>query len=909
MRILTRGDMSETVEIGADGSHVHFAADPVEINSCVNDSFDTLLRSEATVRLSTRTFLKDLFTENITDGVVNILREGRVLFAGFIEPQVYNQSYVDREDDLDITCLDLLSAMQYLKFSGIGRPGSDYAAIRRQGGSSSLRDLLIEAVDSLADNIIIQKIPATAPRMRILCADTRETQLLSALGVARLLMLGDDEESTWTMQETADQILRTLNMHMCQNGDELLVFPWSFVRPAEFRQDPTPERTMQWLDLRDPDSGVTQRRSSYVTLTPDNVEDADTSLSIGEVYNRISVCCETKAVDELIRSPLEEDDLTSPFSRRQKYLTEYSIGNRDVNLGYRQLRELIHRGLESEYAGMLTDWYVQVMEHPGWEFTRHADVAEEAEAAASCAQGTDQHCTPNCIASSITAALMKVGSIDYELPLRDDSPKKLDMKTMLVIGVNGNGNDTPEGTYPSAADLQRAAPLAVYRSEMPGEALNPSGSSTNYIVFSGTVGLALPLADSVPWRELDGPSFVCGPGSPGYGNLQGYGKLAYSDDRPTDSPEKWARYYSRKFYTAHTPGETLYTLPAGKSGMTPLGERSPYIYTVRGGDIPYPGMGDITHPGMEDVINKVPVLHCMLRVGDKCLVEVGSKGVPSDFEWHTYKTPEECADLTEYYCQSFTLGFNPKPDDYLVGPEHDLCDNIGFDLGIDAKGTAIPVRHSDKLQGDIEFSILGPAFILWDDHKKKHTVLPPPWQKPWEIETIPLLAHVSHIELKSFEVKIYNDLGAQGQSSREDIVYTSDTSESCINPKDDITFRIHSALSATDRAALGMSEGGCLSHLIFLATGEPFECSLGQASVAPLEQHYVDAYYKEYHRPRIMLEQQLQDKDADGLPLADCMNIFRHPALPQHDFFVQGLSRNLREACATLTLKECPQND
>ena len=49
--ILVRGDRSEEVEIGGDGSGVTFSDDPVEITSQVNDTFDHILCSQASIRL------------------------------------------------------------------------------------------------------------------------------------------------------------------------------------------------------------------------------------------------------------------------------------------------------------------------------------------------------------------------------------------------------------------------------------------------------------------------------------------------------------------------------------------------------------------------------------------------------------------------------------------------------------------------------------------------------------------------------------------------------------------------------------------------------------------------------------------------------------------------------------------
>ena len=69
------------------------------------------------------------------------------------------------------------------------------------------------------------------------------------------------------------------------------------------------------------------------------------------------------------------------------------------------------------------------------------------------------------------------------------------------------------------------------------------------------------------------------------------------------------------------------------------------------------------------------------------------------------------------------------------------------------------------------------------------------------------------------------------------------------------------------------------------------------------EQLYVDYYYKEWHAPRVVMKQKLTDTDG-GI-----VNLFAHYRHPMMDktFFVQGISRNLEEGYAEMTLKEIEQ--
>lgn len=124
----------------------------------------------------------------------------------------------------------------------------------------------------------------------------------------------------------------------------------------------------------------------------------------------------------------------------------------------------------------------------------------------------------------------------------------------------------------------------------------------------------------------------------------------------------------------------------------------------------------------------------------------------------------------------------------------------------------------------------------------------------------------------------------------------SDTKETFVNKKDDLEFKINSALTATECAQLGVSNTVKLSTPLNISTGdgvlEVYDRN-GNVKAKP-EQIYVDSYYTEYHKPRIVMEQKLRDIDN----VVSLFNHYRHEALNK-EFFVQGIGRNLIEGLPT----------
>ena len=341
------------------------------------------------------------------------------------------------------------------------------------------------------------------------------------------------------------------------------------------------------------------------------------------------------------------------------------------------------------------------------------------------------------------------------------------------------------------------------------------------------------------------------------------------------------------------PNETVVWDMETAHGFVPFTDTGPQLYEFK-----YSAIGDGS-----DHISKVGVLACMLIIGDKCVVEKGTEGQVTDFEWRKYKTLEECSNEDEYYQQCFTIGFDPKIGDKIVGTKFDLQNNVNYELGIDAEGIAIPIKKGDKVSGRVRFMILGPVNAVWDVVTRRHKT----WFRhtKWNSTTIPLLAHVSSIMVEQFEVKIYSDNGLVNNTGDNDLVYMSDTKESFVNVKDDIEMKINSALTAAECQALDVTDSVKMSTPVNTLTGEGlltiYDHNRGESAKA--EQLYVDSYYKEWHAPRVVMTQKLTDTDGGIVSL---FAHYRHPMMGK-TFFVQGISRNLTEGYAEMTLKEIEQ--
>ena len=880
VHIVTGNDRTQTIEIGTEKADVYFSEDPAEIENEVNDTFDVLLRNSAKIRLLCGNLIKDLFSTSCRDAVVNIYKNDTCIFAGFIEPQTLSQPYNDRWDELELNCIDALSALQYSKYKNVGALGVIYAFVKAEAAQRSFYDIATEILQGVTDGLDIlgnQNIKFWYDGSKAVDAQTANRyQVFKQLSISDLLFLGDDESDVWQQDEVLEELLKYLNLHIVQDGFNFYIFSWESVKA-------TPDKII-WHDIVANSTKTTAQQA--VTIALANVADCDTTISIGDVYNQLLLTAKVEDIESVIESPLDDDLLVSPYINKQKYLTEYSSDG-EGKAAYNAFYDMTHDQKTTYGGGAITDWYVQVMRNKQWKFPMKGntdiDIVDYFGS-----EGTNQHALPDWLGQEPGAAIMALGSVKINTANDDNSPtSKVNMTNYLVVSVNGNGIDNDENkTYPSVADIQKNIPYAVYNGNKAGGVFSPPDEeTTNYIVLSGKVILNPIMRQTNTYTNLHNKEWKSGlPIEIKENEIYVWNQTVPSRNNGD------GRYYTRQYWQAETPDKKVSWHEGADSGFYPYTGEGPEEYEFK-----YSAIGDST-----DTISKVAVLACMLIIGDKCVVETGTDGQTTDFVWQKYKERSECQSDDEYYQQCFTIGFDPKIGDKLVGTEFSIQNNIDYKMGIDAEGIAIPITKGDKISGQVRFMILGPVNATWDVITRRHPTFFR--HTKWSSSSVPLLAHVSSILIKSFEVKVYSDNGLISNGNDDnDIIYMSDTKEAFVNKKDDLEFKINSALTAAECAQLGVSNTVKLSTPLNISTGDGvLEVYNRNGNVkAKPEQIYVDNYYTEYHKPRIVMEQKLREIDN----VVSLFNHYRHEALGK-EFFVQGIGRNLIEGRADLTLKE-----
>ena len=821
------------------------------------------------------TYVSDLFTSEYKDGKVEVSVNDTCVFSGWLEPRTLTQPFNDVYDDLSLQCVDSLSAMQYSNYKNVNNT-TTYTAAAEKAKMRTFKDLLTEALSKGTDgggyNVWWDASRAT---------EATDGNVFDDLRVSDMAFLGESADDTVTYLDVAEAVLKYLDLHIVQYGRDFYIFSWDSMRAG----------TTSWSLLFSSGEGVSQSvqlpgcTGVSTALFASNVEDTGTQIDIQEIFNQLCLTVSPKGSDTVLRSPLDSAGKIPAMGARQFYCTEYAADGEGVKAA-RAFFSLVKNHTDNGYDSQVwKDYLVRVMRNVYWKIGSGSGVGTAVKDWATDKSYIYPEDVTDKLRNSLGALLLQVGNVDHKPGTGDTSKQSsIGMTDELVISVNGNGNDT--SPYPTDADIQQAMPLMSYvggdatASYSPNVADDTDGSYHNYLVIDGTIALAplMPTAFEVEKVRgySDGDTFFNRYGSDVIGSGVTTKALASVS---ASRVNKDGRYLAFEWWKLGKQTGT-------RKGWIPYTEDGPQQYEYK------------TASG-KDEVDKVDILWCMLRIGDKVLVEDKTKNGSVDaFSWQTYKEPSQCADTDEYLEQTFTIGINPKIGDKLIGQDFDIGTNFDYTTNIDAeKGMSIPLPYDAKLHGSMVFQVLGIDNPVWADYHvtRHHTMFR---HTKYDTANIPLMAHVSSVIIKNFSVKIYSDVENGGE---EDIVYMSRTSHKFYNKKDDLDMKIHSGFTAEEIAKYGLS-GKIMYTTVCGKDGLAITSITNKVSgvSAKPEKLYVDAYYNELSQPRIVLTQNMQCTD---MSVAQTSR-WTHPALAGKTFYIRDIGYNLMEGSAQAKMEE-----
>lgn len=857
VHILSDNDKTKELIIGEKG--LLFSGSPISIETDIDDTFQTIIRRSATINLVTSDYIGDkLFANNSRNIKVNIYKEDLCIYAGFVEPNTFSQPFANGLEEFTINTTDALTTLQYYNYGDVTL--KTYLKAKKDAKVKTFKDMLDQMLGDILDIDIVNGTGGVIYYdLSKGITKGKESTIFNDCSMSELYLLGDEADDVWTNEDVLEQMLQYLNLHIIQDGLDYYIFDWNSIK----------NRRTNWqnMTLR----AVTLQNPSVIEMTSEMHSSNDTNLSVADVYNQVSVKCKLEDQEDVIKSPMDSDSLSSLYNGKQKYMTEY-ISEGEGRSANNAFFDMIH-DRATTYDGCRTvDWYLQAMYNRNWNFiTPNGDITDLCEFGNN--MYINQWKLPKYLKDNqLIPSLFRMGSVEKKPNITDNSPtSKIDMSSYLFISINGNGDDTETNHSPSDQTLQNRSGMIEYIGNSSGGVFSPTDDvTTNYLVFSGKLCL-MPIQ-----KETDK-----------FSTLLNYDRGSYWHKTVPSDNNGDGRYYTRKWYNQTRPSDEATSYIKGALSLHPwtkdkANHELQYNYTSN---------GDST-----DKFSKLPVLECELIIGNKRLIETNIDIYGnSTFKWvEIGKEPIIEGDKIT----TFSLGINPKIGDKIIGDEFSIQNNISYTMNLETEGTAIPITKDDALSGAVVFRILGPINLTWNDITKRHKT----WFRhtKWYNNTKFVLSHLENIIIKDFECKVYSDQAGNDSDEDNDLIYMSNETDKFVNKKDDTEFKFITQLSSAECIQKGIKNSINLNAVINTNTRTPLESIYNATTneTAKPEEHYINQYYLAYSKPKLIMETDLHDTDDISI-----QNIF-HSKVLKRNFFVQSINRDLKEASVHIKLKE-----
>lgn len=857
VHILSDNDKTKELTIGEKG--LYFSGSPISIETDIDDTFQTIIRRSATINLVTSDYIGDkLFANNSRNIKVNIYKEDLCIYAGFVEPNTFSQPFANGLEEFTINTTDALTTLQYYNYGDVTL--KTYLKAKKDAKVKTFKDMLDQMLGDILDIDIVNGTGGVIYYdLSKGITKGKESTIFNDCSMSELYLLGDEADDVWTNEDVLEQMLQYLNLHIIQDGLDYYIFDWNSIK----------NRRTNWqnMTLR----AVTLQNPSVIEMTSEMHSSNDTNLSVADVYNQVSVKCKLEDQEDVIKSPMDSDSLSSLYNGKQKYMTEYISEGEGVRAN-NAFFDMIH-DRATTYDGCRTvDWYLQAMYNRNWNFiTPNGDITDLCEFGNN--MYINQWKLPKYLKDNqIVPSLFRMGSVEKKPNTTDNSPtSKIDMSSYLFISINGNGDDSETNHSPSDQTLQNRSGIIEYIGNSSGGVFSPTDDvTTNYLVFSGKLCL-MPIQ-----KETDK-----------FSTLLNYDKGSYWHKTVPSDNNGDGRYYTRKWYNQTSPSDEATSYIEGALSLHPwtkdkANHQLQYNYTSK---------GDST-----DKFSKLPVLECELIIGNKRLIETNIDIYGnSTFKWvEIGKEPIIDGDKIT----TFSLGINPKIGDKIIGDEFSIQNNISYTMNLETEGTAIPITKADALSGAVVFRILGPINLTWNDITRRHKT----WFRhtKWYNNTKFVLSHLENIIIKDFECKVYSDQAGNDSDEDNDLIYMSNETDKFVNKKDDTEFKFITQLSSAECVQKGIKNSINLNAVINTNTRTPLESIYNATTneTAKPEEHYINQYYLAYSKPKLIMETDLHDTDDISI-----QNIF-HSKVLKRNFFVQSINRDLKEASVHIKLKE-----
>lgn len=269
------------------------ASEPIVIDYHSDDLFQPLKQSACTINVLTDEVLLDLYTGSTNEVTVQVYKNGRLFWFGFLTPNVYSSEYNSNLDLLSLEFIDSIAQLENIKYKSTD---DDFI---------TFLEVIHKAFNQIDIDPIIKYI--VYPDTLKIYSDTN---LLKGLYVQTRNFIDEGEEPE-TYKWILSELMCYLGFSMMQYGNSIYILDYEGIR----NEDSTPyvlynRITGSTLQTPPPSEGAFDVYNLGIAET-------NGSISLGNVYNQVNLVANTNPIGDLI--PDLFDDLTNQNADPNKY--------------------------------------------------------------------------------------------------------------------------------------------------------------------------------------------------------------------------------------------------------------------------------------------------------------------------------------------------------------------------------------------------------------------------------------------------------------------------------------------------------------------------------------------------------------------------------------------------------------
>lgn len=868
--------------------HVFFAPDPVTISGDYGDLTVPVKLLSCTINLITDVDLVQQISNESrsSDGIrVTIIEHDLEnnstdlkIFDGYVEPEIYKEDYAYKYSSITLNCTERLGRLQYIKWRD-----TQFYSDNHTGEETD--NVMLNMIGIM--NICFGAINVSYNTNPLVSSDlTTHTDDMLHVKFNTDIFAGDDPDDQMTLYEVLTEVCKYINGFVVYNYRSSLD---SSANITYYVINNDNWFTYHW-NIKSLDE--THLNGSAYHAISDN-----TSISTSESYSKIKLECNIEPVSTIVNmmNGTETDDSIyedNPYVNYQRYLTEYIAPGEghDAYDSFNCMTDpLDNTNFDYEPAYTL-DHFFYVKVKPYWDFgtESYALPSNNVIQYETTNDGKKKYINQLDVlkymsdTSKIHAAFIAFGRTE-KLNHRDNTPiSKIDLKDYLVIPIWGKclynqSNATEHNNYMVAKLNQytSANPICKYTGQTSITLTPPDDQTTNYLVISGSMILN-PLQPksgliSGYWGDVDDDDL--------FDLMQKYYKksLPRLRDMYVNYEEGimngsiWHKtvplsahddigYYQHRYWSSRYPNDMSQTeyipkLPTDNNYSSAPQLITPYLEHAGLKQCEY--NWSYTNDGYheQDKILKLPILCCELKVGDKwCVETLTDYEHESQYEWLTQEQLTE-RNITEPY---ITLGINPKIGQYIIGEKYEITQTVKYDMNVDGKGMAIPIKFGDNVSGNVSFKIIKPYDIQWDYIRRTHPTLFR--STSWSTDRIYLLEYIQSIMIESLKIDVISNNGmvsTDKTTADNDLVYYSSTNNVPYDDELSVDLKICTGLTTDEFTDWGIKNEVSKSYVTnpndTIFTG--WDWSRGNDDFIMKPEHMiVDRYYREYYKPYVMID-------------------------------------------------------